>query len=159
MSYTALIKITARAAKAEGQASLSVARTVAATAWDWYYSAFFSDTAMARYEVAGRYLYTAAMVAYGLGIMTRRWVDAQVAEAQDISITVVAAEPLTVAEVVDATAKALAKGAVFTGKAFSIAYSAVTLAVIVAILAAIALVRYGSKAGVALVGWCLYVTW
>jgi hypothetical protein len=157
-SYTALLAITARAAKAEGQTSLAVARTVAATAWGWYYGAFFSEAAMARYEVAGRYLYTAAMIAYELGIMARRWVDAQVAEAQDHSLPVEAVEPLALTEV-DATAKALASGAVFGTKAFSVAYSAVVLSGIVAILAAIALIRYGSRAGVALVGWCLCTTW
>jgi hypothetical protein len=136
-NYTALLTITAKAAKAakaEGQASLAVARTVAAIAWDWYIGTFFSDAAMARYEVAGRYLYTAAMVAYGLGVMARRWVDAQVTEAQDLTLPVEAAEPLTADDVMDATAKGLATVAVFGTKVFSVAYSAVTLVVIAAAL-------------------------
>jgi hypothetical protein len=156
-SYTALIKITARTAKAEGQASLAVARTVAATAWDWYYSAFFSEAAMARYEVAGRYLYTAAMVAYGLGIMARRWVDAQVSEAQDLTLAVGPAEPPTMDEVLDATAKAIATVAVFGVKAFSVAYSVATIAVVAAaLLGAYVLDRAPKWAGLA-IGWCLCV--
>lgn len=62
-------------------------------------------------------------------------------------------------QVIHAAALACERSYVWGRKAIYAAYSALALSGIVAILAAIALVKYGSRAGVALVGWCLCVTW
>jgi hypothetical protein len=62
-------------------------------------------------------------------------------------------------QVINAAALACDRSYAWGRTAIYTAYSAVVLSGIVAILAAIALIRYGSRAGVALVGWCLCATW
>jgi hypothetical protein len=85
------------------------------------------------------------------------WVDAQVIEAQDLTLPVEPADPLTVDEVLNTTAKAIATVAVFGTQAFSIAYSVATIAVVAAaLLGAYVLDRAPKWAGLA-IGWCLCV--
>lgn len=87
----------------------------------------------------------------------KAWVDAQVAEAQDHSLQMEAVEPLTVDEVLNATAKAIAHVAVFGTQAFSIAYSVATIAVFGSVLLGAYLLDRAPKwAGLA-IGWCLCV--
>ena len=87
----------------------------------------------------------------------KEWVDAQVSRAQDISIPVKPADPLTVDEALDATAKAIAQVAVIGTQVFSVAYSVATIAVVGSVLlGAYVLDRAPRWAGLA-IGWCLCV--
>jgi hypothetical protein len=94
--------------------------------------------AIKRYRWVGAMTVALAQLAFWSAVwvfaQTKEWVDTQVAEAQDHTLPMEAVEPLTMDEVVNATAKAIATGAVFGVKVFSVAYSAVTLVVIAAAL-------------------------
>jgi hypothetical protein len=94
--------------------------------------------AITRYRWVGAMTVALAQLAFWSAVWvfakTKEWVDTEVSDAQDLSLPVEAVEPLTVVEVVDATAKALATVAVFGTNVFSVAYSAVTLVVIGSVL-------------------------